>query len=233
MIQSLGTETSECRGVQAVDAGQCLLEFDGPEEEAPVPLLKTKFAIERRKAKILNFSIAYGKTKHGLSRDWGVTLDEAEKTVQAWYSDRPEVKAWQDEQHQHAGQHGVVYTLLGRQRRLPDAVFPDSVSSGQASSAARQHALRAAINTPIQGGAADIAMLAMLELNKSQLLKDMGWKLLMQVHDEVILEGPQDSADAALAEVRRAMQNPFNGKNLLRVDLDVSAGCAVSWFDAK
>ena len=213
---------------QAVDAGQCLLEFDGPEDKAPVPLLKNKFAVERRKAKILNFSIAYGKTKHGLSRDWGVTLEEAEKTVQAWYADRPEVKAWQDEQHQHAGQHGVVYTLLGRQRRLPDAV-----SSGEATGAAKQHALRAAINTPIQGGAADIAMLAMLELNKSELLKQLGWRLLMQVHEEVILEGPMSNADAALAEVRRAMQNPFNGKNLLRVDLDVSAHHAKSWYDAK
>lgn len=213
---------------QAIDSGQCLLEFDGPEDKAPVPLLKNKFAVERRKAKILNFSIAYGKTKHGLSRDWGVTIDEAEKTVQAWYADRPEVKTWQAEQHQHAEQFGLVYTLLGRQRRLPDAM-----SNGPANSKAKQHALRAAINTPIQGGAADIAMLAMLELNKSDLLRRLGWKLLMQVHDEVILEGPKDTADAALAEVRRAMQNPFNGINLLRVDLDVSARFADCWYDAK
>jgi len=213
---------------QAVDASKCLLEFDGPEDKAPVPLLKNEFAVERRKAKILNFSIAYGKTKHGLSRDWGVTLDEAEKTVQAWYADRPEVKTWQAEQHQHAEQFGLVYTLLGRQRRLPDAV-----SDGVASSKAKQHALRAAINTPIQGGAADIAMLAMLELNMSPVLRDLGWKLLMQVHDEVILEGPVENADAALVEVRRAMGNPFNGKNLLRVELDVSARFAKSWYDAK
>ena len=105
---------------QAVDSGRCLLEWDGPEGTTPpAPLLKDMFAVERRKAKvraastcgfycahaaavssqILNFSIAYGKTKHGLSRDWGVSLEEAGQTVEAWYSDRPEVKAWQLEQH--------------------------------------------------------------------------------------------------------------------------------------
>lgn len=174
---------------------------------------------------ILNFSIAYGKTKHGLSRDWNVSLEEAEQTVNAWYSDRPEVKAWQDEQHRLVQQTGRVCTLLGRQRHLPDA------QSG--TKAAKAHALRAAINTPIQGGAADIAMLAMLELNKNARLKEMGWKLLMQVHDEVILEGDLSTADEALEVVRHAMQNPFNGTNLLLCALDVSANHEKNWYAAK
>jgi hypothetical protein len=61
-------------------------------QKAPVPLLKDLFGSERRKAKVLNFSIAYGKTAHGLSRDWGTSLDEAKDTVERWYSDRPEVR---------------------------------------------------------------------------------------------------------------------------------------------
>lgn len=74
-------------------AEQCLLEWDGPQgTKAPVPLLKDMFASERRKAKILNFSIAYGKTAHGLSKDWKVDLQEAQDTVDRWYSDRPEVR---------------------------------------------------------------------------------------------------------------------------------------------
>ena len=174
---------------------------------------------------ILNFSIAYGKTKHGLSRDWGVSLAEAEETVNAWYSDRPEVKAWQDEQHRIVQHTGRVCTLLGRQRHLPDAMASNK--------AAKAHALRASINTPIQGGAADIAMLAMLELKRSTRLKDIGWRLLMQVHDEVILEGDSSSAEEALALVVHAMQNPFNGKNLLLCDLDVSASYAGNWYEAK
>ena len=80
--------------------------------------------------------------------------------------------AVQEEQHDLAQREGVVYTLLGRQRKLPDAMTGDRVAKG--------HALRAAIITPIQGGAADIAMLAMLQLNESKLLKDLGFKLLMQ-----------------------------------------------------
>ena len=71
-------------------AGNCLLEWDG-DGKPPVPLLKEKFASERRKAKVLNFSIAYGKTAFGLSKDWNVTVAEAEETVKRWYSDRIEV----------------------------------------------------------------------------------------------------------------------------------------------
>ena len=67
-----------------------MLEWDG-EGKAPVPLLKEMFAVERRKAKVLNFSIAYGKTAHGLSKDWKVSLDEAQNTVNRWYADRFEV----------------------------------------------------------------------------------------------------------------------------------------------
>jgi DNA polymerase-1 len=118
-----------------------------------------------------------------------------------------------------------VCTLLGRQRHLPDALS----SNG----AAKAHALRAAINTPIQGGAADIAMLAMLELRRNERLKELGWRLLMQVHDEVILEGDSSSADEALAVVRHAMQNPFVGRNLLLCALDVSANHADNWYNAK
>lgn len=69
-----------------------MLEWDGPPgSKSPVPLLKDMFAIERRKAKVLNFSIAYGKTAHGLSKDWKVEVHEAQETVDKWYSDRPEV----------------------------------------------------------------------------------------------------------------------------------------------
>ena len=173
----------------------------------------------------MNFSIAYGKTKHGLSRDWNVSLEEAEATVAAWYSDRPEVKAWQEEQHQLVQATGKVCTLLGRQRHLPDAQA--------AKKAAKAHALRAAINTPIQGGAADIAMLAMLELRRSTRLKELGWRLLMQVHDEVILEGSQETSEEALAEVKHVMEHPFGGENLLLCALDVSANFAGCWYEAK
>lgn len=73
-----------------VYAGECMLEWGG-KGKSPVPLLKDMFANERRKAKVLNFSIAYGKTAHGLAKDWKTSLPEAENTVERWYADRPEV----------------------------------------------------------------------------------------------------------------------------------------------
>ena len=78
-----------------LQTGSVLLEWDYSKGEPPAPLLKEKFSNERKKAKIMNFSIAYGKTVHGFMKDWDVSLDEAQKTVDLWYNDRPEVRAWQ------------------------------------------------------------------------------------------------------------------------------------------
>jgi DNA polymerase-1 len=79
----------------ALKEGTCLLEWDFSKGEPPAPLLKEKFSNERKKAKIMNFSIAYGKTVHGFMKDWDCTMEEAQKTVDLWYNDRPEVRLWQ------------------------------------------------------------------------------------------------------------------------------------------
>ena len=215
---------------EAMDEGKCLLEYGSEgydEDEANRPaLVKDMFASERRKAKVLNFSIAYGKTAHGLAKDFGVSTKEAEDTVNLWYSDRPEVRAWQEVQHANATKLGKVSTLLGRHRNLPEASSRDEMR--------RQHALRASINTPIQGGAADIAMLAMMQIHRCPRLKEIGYELLMQIHDEVILEGPEEHKDEALALVKRHMENPFNDhENLCDVDLNVDGNYAKTWFEAK
>ncbi|GLT60734.1 hypothetical protein SLA2020_334890 [Shorea laevis] len=194
-------------------------------DKPPVPLLKDAFASERRKAKMLNFSIAYGKTSVGLSRDWKVTVEEAKETVDLWYKDRPEVLKWQDQRKYEAETKGCVYTLLGRARRFP--------SFANATNAQKGHMRRAAINTPVQGSAADVAMCAMLEISKNARLQELGWRLILQVHDEVILEGPTESAEEAKAIVVECMSKPFNGKNILNVDLAVDAKCAQNWYAAK
>jgi DNA polymerase-1 len=218
----------------AVAAGDCLLEWEAADGGAsgaapPAPLLKDLFAVERRKAKVLNFSIAYGKTAHGLSRDWGVSVSEAQDTVDRWYADRPEVKAWQAARHRQAETDGYVCTLLGRRRALPEA------ARGNANKAARGHALRAAINTPIQGSAADVATAAMLRIAEDARLRELGWRLLLQVHDEVILEGPRGSADEARARVVACMRSPFTGRpeRPLLVDLAVDSKWADTWYEAK
>jgi DNA polymerase I len=210
----------------AVNKGDVLLEWDYSKGQPTVPLVKDQYGSERRKAKTLNFSIAYGKTVHGLAADWGITTEEAEKTLQAWYNDRPEVKEWQEKTRNMAKGLGFVRTIMGRYRILPNA---------NERGPAGGHALRAAINSPIQGSAADIVMMAMIKLWRSEVLKEKGWKLLLQIHDEVILEGPKDTRDEALAEVIACMENPFDDKGLMPVSvhLDVDAKSEDSWYKAK
>ncbi|KAF8103945.1 hypothetical protein N665_0182s0052 [Sinapis alba] len=210
---------------EAVENGEVLLEWHPQpgQEKPPVPLLKDAFASERRKAKMLNFSIAYGKTAIGLSRDWKVSVEEAQETVNLWYNDRQEVRKWQELRKKEAIQNGYVLTLLGRARKFP----------AYRSRAQKNHIERAAINTPVQGSAADVAMCAMLEISTNERLKELGWKLLLQVHDEVILEGPSESAEIAKAIVVDCMCRPFNGKNILSVDLSVDAKCDQNWYAAK
>lgn len=116
---------------------------------------------------------------------------------------------------------------MGRKRKLPNA----SKTKNKLSS----HADRAAINTPVQGGAADVVMMAMLKIHSNQVLKELGWKLLLQIHDEVILEGPEETVDEALEELKKCMERPFDnyGLNDLQVQLVVDAKSAKSWYEAK
>jgi DNA polymerase-1 len=209
---------------EAVEKERVLLEWEG-QGKPPAPLLKDMFGSERRKAKMLNFSIAYGKTAMGLAKDWKVNIDEAKATVNLWYSDRPEVLAWQKERKKEAHDTLRVHTLLGRARHLPDVNSSNSLL--------RSHMERAAINTPVQGSAADVAMCAMLEINRNEKLRELGWKLLLQVHDEVILEGPSESAAEAKDLVIQSMMYPFDGENFLDVELVVDGDYAQNWYAAK
>lgn len=213
---------------EKLDAGECLLEWDYSKGDPPKPLLKDMFASERRKAKTLNFSIAYGKTAHGLSKDWGVSIEEAEKMLQAWYDARPEVAQWQAATKECAKKYGITRTLMGRYRQLPHGTDPRNRKGFG-------HAQRASINTPIQGGAADIAMMAMNKINASTRLQRLGWILLLQIHDEVILEGPEETAEEAFAEVLKCMENPWVlGLKKTAVPLTVDGSYRYkNWYEAK
>ncbi|KAF8662416.1 hypothetical protein HU200_055998 [Digitaria exilis] len=148
-----------------------------------------------------------------------VTREEANETLKLWYRDRKEVSAWQKKQQKLAQEKCEVYTLLGRSRHFPK--FD------------RGHIERAVINAPVQGSAADVAMCAMLEIERNTRLKELGWRLLLQVHDEVILEGSSESAETAKAIVVECMSKPFYGTNILNVDLTVDAKCVKNWYAAK
>jgi DNA polymerase-1 len=208
---------------QAIDEGRVLLEWDGAKGKAPLPLLKDEFGTERRRAKTLNFSIAYGKTVMGLAKDWSVTPEEARDTLDRWYADRPEVKQWQERTIARAHVTGWTRTLLGRYRPLPEINSRDRMR--------RAHSERAAINTPLQGGAADITTKAMVLLHRHERLRQLGWHQLLQIHDELILEGPEESTKEALSIVTHVMSNPL--PEPLLIDLVVDAKAAKTWYEAK
>jgi len=209
---------------EAIKKGDVLLEW-GEEGKPPVPLLKDMYATERKRAKTLNFSIAYGKTAVGLSRDWGVSLNEAKDTLRRWYEDRPEVLAWQQNTIQMARNTGYTKTLMGRYRPLADINSSRPMLRG--------HAERAAINTPIQGGAADIVINAMLLTHHDEVLRRWGWKMILQVHDELMLEGPQESAEEALERLVHIMRNPMPEGEQLLVELSVDGKVGSTWYEAK
>jgi DNA polymerase-1 len=213
---------------EAVDRGEVLIEKDTScPEKAALPVVKDMFASERRKAKTLNFSIAYGKTAVGLAADWGVTTKEAEEILQRWYADRKEVLAWQNRMRSNARTYGEVRTIMQRYRNL---------DVKGAKKAVKSHLLRAAINTPIQGSAADIVMMAMLKIHSDKRLRELNWRMVLQIHDEVILEGPKETVEEALDIVKRCMREPYDeegGLPRLSVELDVDAKHADSWYKAK
>lgn len=206
---------------EAVHAGHCALERDISQITRGVPLLKEMFPAERRKAKTLNFSIAYGKTVVGFARDWNVTDNEARETLALWYKERQEVKLWQDHCKQFLRKHGYVETLFGRRRHIPD--IANMRRMGRAN--------RAAINAPLQGSAADLVMAAMIGLHRDPVLRKLGWKIVLQVHDEIILEGPTETASTALPIIVDIMRTPVDAD--LLVDLTVDAKISRTWYDAK
>lgn len=145
--------------------------------------------------------------------------------LEKWYADRPEVLRWQQQTKANAHKYGYTRTLMGRYRKLQGIRGPPRI---------RSHLERAAINTPIQGGAADIMTLAMLKLSRSSKLKELGYRMLLQIHDEVILEGPEEHAEEARKETVACMENPFDeALPSLLVDLAVDAKTAHTWYEAK
>lgn len=207
-----------------VDEGKVLMEWDTSKGKAPVPLLKEKYAAERKKAKTMNFSIAYGKSAYGFSKDWGCSLEEAQATLDAWYKERKEVKTWQEKVKKTAVEKGWTITLAGRYRSLVKYFEGKNKMHIMAG-------LRAAINTPIQGGAADIMVGAMIKIFRDQSIKKRGWRMIHQIHDEIILEGPEEHAKEVFAKVTKLMEHPLD--NDLRVALEVDAKICNNWYESK
>lgn len=178
-------------------------------------------ADQRRAAKAINFGIVYGQTAFGLSAQLGIPQSEAAAYIKKYLERYPGVSAWVSKNLEKAKKDGCVRTLLGRVRWLPDLAARNA--------AVRQFNERAARNTPIQGGSADIIKLAMLTIAKELAKGKRGATLLLQVHDELVFEVDKDEVKPFAAWARGVME----GAVKLRVPLVVDAKAGPNWQDME
>ena len=174
----------------------------------------------RRLAKVINYGIAYGMGAARAARELGVALAEAQAYIEGYFARYAGVRAFIASTIAEARTRGYVTTVLGRRRYLPEL--------GAFDPAVRQFAERAATNTPIQGSAADLIKLAMLAVPRRLAEAGLGGRLLLQVHDELLLEVPEASVEQAIECVRSAMETVWP----LRVPLRVDVRHGASWAEA-
>ncbi|HEV8479905.1 MAG TPA: DNA polymerase I, partial [Candidatus Eisenbacteria bacterium] len=184
----------------------------GLKDRAPTPE-------ERAKAKIVNFGIMYGMGARSLSLQMGLTLAEAAAFIREYFRVHAGVKRFLDATIEEVRQTGYVSTILGRRRYLPDVQ--------SASPRARANAERAAINTPLQGSAADLVKIAMVRIHERLRHEGSRARLVLQVHDELLLESPAEEVEAVGRLLREEMVRAVT----LRVPLEVSVGVGSTWFD--
>ncbi len=179
---------------------------------------------QRRFAKTINFGLIYGMGAFRLARETGLTLGEAENYVKKYFGQFPGIERYLDATRQKARADGYVETLFGRRRYFP--VFKTSM--GSANRQATQRADREAVNHPIQGTAADIIKVAMIRLH-AELQARYRARLLLQVHDELLLEVPVEELEAVRDLVVETMSNAFT----LDVPLKVEAETGANWLELK
>jgi DNA polymerase I len=175
----------------------------------------------RRRAKIVNYALLYGKTAFTLSKDIGVSQQAAQQFIEAYFAGFPRVRGFIDATLEAARTSGVVRTMFGRQRPVPELTS----KNGQIRSAAE----RVAVNMPIQGTAADILKKAMIDVERRLAVDLPTARMILTVHDELLFEAPRETAAAAADLVREAMANAVT----LSVPLDVDVGIGENWKEAK
>lgn len=174
---------------------------------------------QRNAMKAVNYGILYGMTAHGLSKELGVSFEDAQAFIDAYFERYPGVRAYLDRQIAQAKRDGFVQTLLGRRRLIPEIMSPDQ--------AVRQFGERMAINAPIQGTAADLIKRAMVELARQLEEARLQSRMVVQVHDELVFESPQRELEALVRLVRPVME----GAIALTVPLTVTMKAGPNWLD--
>jgi DNA polymerase-1 len=175
----------------------------------------------RRSAKVVNFGIVYGQTPFGLAASLGIDRREAEEYIKAYFELYQGVKKFIRQTIEQVRTTGVSRTLLGRERPIPDMHSRNPN--------ARSFAERTAVNTPLQGTAADLIKIAMIRIDRELTARGYRTRMLLQVHDELLFESPPEEVE----EVKQLVKREMEGVDKLEVPLLVEAGVGANWRDAK
>ena len=177
--------------------------------------------LQRSNAKAVNFGIIYGKGAFSLGQDLGISRKEAEEYINAYFARYPKIKTFMDDTIKNGAKNGYVSTLWNRRRNMPELQSSNFMQ--------RAAGERAAMNMPIQGTAADIIKLAMIKVHRA--LQEGGYRsrLILQVHDELLIETDQKEKDAVAKILKENMEHAAD----LLVPLDVDVHEGASWFEAK
>ena len=175
----------------------------------------------RREAKAVNFGIIYGISEYGLARNLGIPFSTAKEYIERYFATYSAVKDYMNANVEFAREHGYVSTLTGRRRFIPELK--------SANVNIRQFGERAAMNMPLQGSSADIIKIAMINVERRLQSEGLHAKLILQVHDELVLDCPLEEKDRAAELLRHEMENAVK----LEVPLTVEVHSGNNWYDAK
>ena len=177
--------------------------------------------LQRRNAKAVNFGIVYGISSFGLSQDLSITRKEAAQYIEHYFETYPGIKKFLDDSVAHAKEKGYAVTLFGRRRPVPELKSSNFMQ--------RNFGERVAMNAPIQGTAADIIKIAMIGVNEELKKRNMKSRLILQVHDELLIEAAESEVDEVKAILKDKMENAAD----LSVPLIADMHTGSSWYEAK
>ena len=169
----------------------------------------------------MNFGIVYGISDFGLSEQLGTSVAQARDFIETYYRKYPRIRTYMDQVVKDCEKNGYVTTLLGRRREIPEIHDKNRMI--------REFGKRAAMNAPIQGSAADLIKLAMIRIDKAMKEKKVKSRMILQVHDELIFEVPQDEIDMMKALINDGMVNAMS----LKVPLTAECAVGKDWYEAK
>lgn len=177
--------------------------------------------LQRRNAKAVNFGIVYGISSFGLSQDLSITRKEAAEYIESYFETYPGIKTFLDHSVEHAKEKGYAVTLFGRRRPVPELKSTNFMQ--------RNFGERVAMNAPIQGTAADIIKIAMIGVNQELKKRKLQSRLILQVHDELLIEAAVDEVDEVKEILREKMENAAD----LAVPLIADMHTGKNWYEAK